>query len=227
MMYESMKQIKMHPTVDEYVTDETCDRVLRSMLESYHKPSPVVINHNRNWVSCFAMLKRLDPNFKCIMLVRDLAWIVDSFEVLYHSNPYSLPSYYDENANTTVYGRFNGVMNKIVGPAYDMVKSAIHSPYKDNILFVEYDDLVNKPEETLRAIYDYLEEPYFEHDFTNIVGNYQSYDTKTGTPNLHTIRTTLSPNRRQTVLPPDIWNQLQHKEIWREENLNLRTTRVR
>ncbi|MFZ9410466.1 MAG: sulfotransferase domain-containing protein, partial [Burkholderiaceae bacterium] len=31
--------------------------------------------------------------------------------------------------------------------------------------FVEYDDLLDNPQDTMEKIYDFLEEDYFNHDF--------------------------------------------------------------
>ena len=37
-----------------------------------------------------------------------------------------------------------------------------------SIHLIEYDDLMNSPEETMKQVYEFLGEEYFEHDFKNI-----------------------------------------------------------
>ena len=62
--------------------------------------------------------------------------------------------------------------------------------YPDLCHYVKYDDLVTEPEQELRKIYQFLDEPYFEHRFDNldqVKVNGLSYDDKTVGSNMHKL----------------------------------------
>ena len=42
----------------------------------------------------------------------------------------------------------------------------------NNFIFISYNDLVTKTEETIKKIYDFCGWDYFNHDFTNIIVKY-------------------------------------------------------
>ena len=56
----------------------------------------------------------------------------------------------------------------ILGQSLNAIVMAMNEGYFANIHFVEYSDLVSKPQETLNAIYEFLGEEPFEHDFDDI-----------------------------------------------------------
>ena len=44
--------------------------------------------------------------------------------------------------------------------------------------FIEYTDLMTNPAETMRRIYEFLDEPYFEHDFEQITNVHRENDAE-------------------------------------------------
>tara|TARA_R110002153_G_scaffold13896_2_gene51246 strand:+ start:1814 stop:2494 length:681 start_codon:yes stop_codon:yes gene_type:complete len=42
------------------------------------------------------------------------------------------------------------------------------SKYKDCLLLIDYDKLISDPEDNLKKIYKFINEPYFKHNFNNI-----------------------------------------------------------
>ena len=59
------------------------------------------------------------------------------------------------------------IMNKEGAVAKDLeaIKNAYN--YPEICHFVKYDDLVSRPEEEIKKIYQFLELPYFQHRFDN------------------------------------------------------------
>jgi sulfotransferase len=61
------------------------------------------------------------------------------------------------------------------------------------MLFIKYEDLVKNPTKELTRIYNYLELPYFNHDFENIEQITQEDDAVYGIYGDHSIRKRLAP----------------------------------
>jgi hypothetical protein len=57
-----------------------------------------------------------------------------------------------------------------------------------NPMLVQYDTLTTDPAKTRHAIYDFLDKPYFEHDFDNVDYDVTEFDERAGTPPDYTPR---------------------------------------
>ena len=94
-------------------------------------------------------------------------------------------------------------------------KQAVFCAERDHLCFVDYDTLVKNPEIVMRKIYDFLGEPWYEHDFDNVESSYDEFDEDVQLPGLHTTWKKVEWRPRETILPPDIWNKVQGMEVWR------------
>ena len=65
---------------------------------------------------------------------------------------------------------------------------AIDRGYRDRMHFIQYHDLTYNPKQTMQKIYDFLGEPYYEHDFNNVEQVTFEDDTLHGYVDLHTIQ---------------------------------------
>ena len=106
--------------------------------------------------------------------------------------------WYTENADSFV-NKFNlnsdeeklsTIMHKDGAVAKDLeaIKNAYN--YPDMCHFVKYDNLVTNPEQEFRKIYQFLDEPYFNHRFNNldqVCVNGLSYDDKVVGSNMHKL----------------------------------------
>jgi hypothetical protein len=87
--------------------------------------------------------------------------------------------------------------------------------------FVEYDDLLDNPQDTMEKIYDFLEEDYFKHDFANLVNIHQENDGQVyGMADMHDVRTTLGRRgiNPAEILSETIINKCKNAEFWRTMN---------
>jgi len=193
--------------------------LIQNMIETYHShiPQEVCFNTNRGWSSLLPLLEVTNPKSKVICCVRDINWILDSFEVLFRRNPFTMSKMYGEQESETVYTRSNALMmpGHTVRFAYDSLKEAITGPQKRKIMLIEYENLAKNPEMTMCALYNFIGEPYFKHDFDNVEGSYDEYDIDAGIHGLHKIRKKVEFIKRDPVLPPDIMNQFTGLEVWR------------
>lgn len=152
-----------------------------------------------------------------IVCVRDISWIVDSFENAHRRNPLSTNTMFGGLGSGSVYDRARLLMetdNGLVGWPYVGIKQAITSDDKDMLMIVEYNQLCRNPEGVLRAIYNFIGEEYYDHDFNDVESSWDEYDLEIGI-DLHTTRKKVEFKERAMILPPDLQNDLKNYEVWR------------
>jgi sulfotransferase len=117
---------------------------------------------------------------------------------------------FNYSAGGTVYTRANGVAGQdgMVGGPYDALKQACYGAQRERLLLVQYETLTIDPAKTMHAIYAFLGEPAFEHDFDHVDYDVTEFDERAGTPGLHTVGGTVKVEPRATLLPPDLFNRL-------------------
>ena len=200
-------------------TEKMRSALIKNLIETYHTdyPGEVNFNTNRGWSLLLHILANTFPDAKLICCVRDIPWILDSFEKLFRNNPYTISRLYSENERETVYTRATALMSPghSLRFPYDCLKEAITGPQKRKIVLVDYDQLISKPELVMRGLYNFIGEPYFEHDFNNVEASYDEYDAEAGIYGLHKIRNKVEYIKRDTILPPDLWKQYSSLEFWK------------
>lgn len=183
-----------------------------------HIDKEIIFNCNRGWTKHLEYLYQINDNFRVICCVRDYKWILNSMEKIYKNRTLKEPvntSIYGDNT-LTVWHRTDFLNNdSFVRFAYNALKEAYYGPYRKHLLLVEYDDLTKTPKETMQKIYDFIEEPYYEHDFNNVEYSNKEYDLPLMTPNLHTVRRKVEYDAGTQVLPPDLWEKYSNWEFWR------------
>ncbi len=160
--------------------------------------------------------------------MRHVSWIMDSIERLTRRNDLELSGIFGFDAGGTVYTRVNRLATSdgMVGYALDALREAYFGEYADRLLLVGYEALVRDPPATLAAIYDFIGEAPYPHDFENIEYDAEEFDTLLGTPGLHRVRGKVEPQRRVTVLPPDLFERFQDDAFWVYPEANVRNVRV-
>ena len=209
----------------EGVDYEQLKRVLQSVLNSYHSTDKnIVIDKGRGWLSLIEMTEFiLGYTPKIIVPVRNISEILSSFEKLWRNSTGFSQWNFEQNdyfkAQTTE-GRCDiwSSADQPVGLAYNRVKDAINRGYKNNLLFVEFDQLTSQPAQTLKTVYDYLELPYFQHNFNN-VEQYTSEDDQGvhRIPNLHKIKPAVVPvpHDSDKILGKFLVDKYSNLELWR------------
>lgn len=199
---------------------EKREKIIKAMFDAYYDDpnKEVAFNTNRGWGLLLPAMKKIYPNTKVIMCVRDIGWILDSFETLIRKNPLNNTSIFSIEENTNVYTRCETLLrpDRTIGFAYNSLKQAITSEHKKSIMIVEYENLARFPEKTIKNIYTFLGLEYFQHDFDNVEASYDEFDEDVQLPGLHTTRKKVQFIERETVLPPDIWNTVKNMEVWRQ-----------
>src|ERR1700744_3480166 len=215
-----LSQMSARNEYSVFLDDAKPQRTLRGLFDDFYAESTaeVIFDTSRAWCAWMPAIARLFPEAKVIACVRELTWGIDSIERLIQRNVFSPSSIFNYNAGGTVYTRANGVAGQdgMVGAPYDSLKQACYGAQKDRLLLVQYETLTVDPAKTLDAIYDFIGEPPFEHDFGHVDYDVTEFDERAGTPGLHTVRGQVKAEPRETLLPPDLFNRFVNDAFWRD-----------
>ena len=196
-------------------------RLLHGLFEAYYADLPaekqVVFDTNRVWTARLPALLDLFPQAKVIACVRNVGWVMDSIERLYRKNPYENTALFGNDAErSTVFTRTETLAqrNRLVGLAYSGFKEAFYSEQGRAMLVVDYDLLVQRPAHVVPLIYQFLGEEAFPHDYDNLQFDTPDYDEGLGLAGLHKVRQKVSLEPRETILPPDVFEQYSKLSFW-------------
>jgi sulfotransferase len=77
--------------------------------------------------------------------------------------------------------------------AYNRIKDALDRGFKDRMHFVHFEKLTASPAATMAAIYEFLGEERFDHNFEHVEQVTTEDDSVHGFKNLHKIRPKVEP----------------------------------
>lgn len=204
------------------IDTDTRRRLLSGLFNSFYADKPqksVIFDTNRQWCSQLPALKNLYPNAKVIACVRNVAWVMDSIERLYRANPFENTRLFnDDIERNTVYSRVETLAqrNRLVGFPWAALKEAYYGEHADSLLLVDYDLLSQAPDRVMRLVYEFIGEPWFEHDFDNVVYDAPEFDQALGLRGLHKVKPKVSRQERRTILPPDLFETYSKLSFWRD-----------
>jgi sulfotransferase len=214
------------------VSDEQRVALLRGLVENFYSVeagADVVFDTSRLWCSRMQLLNVLFPGVKVIACVRQLAWVLDSMERLVRRQPVSVSKVFRFDTNTTVYSRVEALTDPrgMVGFAYQATKEAFYGQHaQDHLLMLTYESLVRDPAAAVRAVYQFLDEPWFEHDFDHIEYNADEFDARVGMPGLHSVRPKVELIERQPTLPREIFGRFANEAFWVDPKNNVNQVRI-
>lgn len=218
-----------------YARQDAAKKVITNMLPSFYEDesAEVIIEKNRSWTNNIQVLQwYINPNPKIICPVRGIDEILASFLSLIHRNPLRTTdtkiNFIDEalikvGQPLTDENRCSYLLSSdgILGQSFIGMKDIYEAEGGKNLLhFVEYDDLVTKPEETMAGIYEFLGEAPFKHEFNDITNINQEADGALyGLPDMHEVRPTLGFRSDymtpKLLVPSNILENIKGQEFWR------------
>lgn len=191
--------------------------LVKHLFEGYYQDvdKPVIFNTNRAWTYLTNVVLDLYPNSKFIVCVRDIKWVLDSFECAHRRNPFSVNTV-TGGLGKSVYQRTEELMKEdgVVGFPYVGIKQAITSADQHSLFLLEYEQLCKDPSRMIASVYTFLNEPMFDHDFDNVAASWDEYDAEIGIK-LHDVAQKVEWRPRKSILPPDIQNKYANMEVWR------------
>jgi len=214
------------------VSDAQRVALLRGLVENFYSvqsSADVVFDTSRLWCSRMQLLNTLFPGVKVIACVRQLVWVLDSMERLVQKQPVSVSKVFRFDTNTTVYSRIEALTDPrgMVGFAYQATKEAFYGQYaQDHLLMLTYENLVRDPATAVRAVYQFLGEPWFEHDFDHIEYQADEFDARVGMPGLHVVRPKVEAVERPTILPREVFGRFANEAFWMDPKNNVNQVRI-
>lgn len=213
--------IGYHETPDK----DYIKRMLYGIFDSHHyNDNNVSFNTHRLWPRHLNLLNMLFPDFKMIICFRDISWILDSFELLNSKSPHVLKLMYGDynQLSYNVYDRCDFLMD-VNGNGSDNItlpllsfQSSVHSQYTNNILYIEYDYMVKNIDATMKKIYEFLGEDFYQHNFNDVEMRMDEYDLNYKFPDLHYIRKKVEYIDRKPIIPIEVWERFQNYNFWKK-----------
>lgn len=195
----------------------------RSGIDGFYSAitnAQVVSEKGRGWIACLDWLNSFYPNPRIFSCVRDIRSIMVSMEKLRIKNSHLHDEAFDNPGQinfSTIDRRVLHWMNSIpVGSALNNLKDALDRGFAKDLHFVIYENLMSNPQEEMDNLYDYLEEPRYKHDFSNIEQRTIENDAWHGIYGEHTIRPVIEPNNPDWnfVLGSGLSQQLVSRNWW-------------
>lgn len=183
------------------------DSLVRLIPHTYYRDvvKPVVVDKCRSWTlpANVQMLNRyFDNSPKIIVLVRPLAEIVASFMALRKANGWS-----DLEAGL-LDDRSEPIMRSLAGVEWARKNN------NGEFLFVSYDELVDKTQETIDRIYAHCGWEPFGHDLHNIVNQFKENDEIYGLKGQHDVRPEVTRRKHDVVLGTKLVEKCKQLDEW-------------
>jgi len=154
----------------------------------------IVIDKSRGWIGYYNLLNEIYPNPRIIVLVRDLRAVFSSMEKKFRSNP----DYDDGMLNNTEMKNITTEQRVItwanshpIGHFLLKLYQSLIDGTSKNFYFLKYEDLCYNPDREIKGIYNFLNIPFFNHNFHNIPQITKEDDTVHGIYGDHIIRNSL------------------------------------
>ena len=183
--------LKKTDVFENYPDHRSLDNVLDNVFDNYYKHWPQRIIIDRGPVMTKGnfelMQKHFKHGFKCIVILRDLMDVLASYMQWYTENPDAFPNRYGHNTDEE---KLMMIMNSKGAVAKDLEAIKNSFNYPEICHYVKYNDIVTNPEQEFRKIYQFLDEPYFNHSFNNVDQvnvNGLSYNDKVVGSNMHKL----------------------------------------
>lgn len=226
-----LRSMSMSNETAIFISDAQRETLLRAIFAAFYADVPagqVVFDTNRLWCSKLPLLATLFPPARVICCVRDIPWIFDSIERLIRRNKFQPSGIFNFETRGTVYSRVESLRSAdgMVGFAWNALREACCGEQSDRLLLLTYETLTSQPRDAMAAVYDFIGERPFDHDFDNVEFDAAEFDRRIGTPGLHSVGRRVAREERQTVLPPDLVRNFEGDAFWRDPARNPNHVRV-
>jgi sulfotransferase len=232
-----MQNLEQHFAKDlfflAYPKPKQAEEVISNIIHNFYNDVeiPIIVDKNRGWAANVSYIEYyIGQKAKIICPVRNINEILTSLISMIHRNPYregigsinfldkeliklNIPLFDDNRCD------FFASSRGCLGRSLISITEAFRQGFGDRLYFVEYKDLVNKPQKTLNGIYEFIEEHPFEHTFDSIENTKREDDINIySIPDMHQVRPKLelkSPNPSE-ILSQYILEKYKNMNIWRD-----------
>jgi sulfotransferase len=169
------------------------------------------------WMHYYSFLEHIliDEQPRIIVMVRDLRDIVCSFEENYRTDPlkHNMHVNWSTLENTSMQKRVETWLNSSpLGTSLEHIKDVKN--FHQDVLFIRYEDFCTNPLPEMAKIYNYLEIPFYLHDFTNVEQVTQHNDILHFANHDVDSKVEQKQSRAIDVLGEEICNQIYNQYNW-------------
>ena len=227
LMYWNEDYLKRSEQYLAYPKPKSAFQIISGMLDQFYFDiaQPVVIDHCRAWPNNIERIKTyITPNPKIICPVRDVLEILTSFIDLIERNK-NQESFVDKHLRESGLPVNNDSRCEHLMSDIGIVGQSLWSQYQafvkndtKHLLFVEYNDLIENPNETMSKIYEFLELESYSHDFQNIHNSHRELDNEIyALKDMHYVRKQLKKvsKKPENLLSDYILNKYSKQEYWK------------
>jgi len=220
--FEGSEQALAYPKPEQH------HKIISSVIDNYYsdRGEKYIIDKCRAWPNNVDRAQEyITKTPKILCPVRDVLEILTSFVEMIHRNP-NQKSFIDNRLIEKGYAltdnnRCDYLMSQdgIVDQSLYAFGEGFRKGCEKYMHIIEYNDLVNRPEETMRKIYKFLDIPHYSHDFNNVFHKYREKDNKIyGLSDMHEVRKEVrkTSKRPEEVLSDYILNKYSNMEFWRK-----------
>lgn len=199
---EGFSKLDIQYTYDkESITYNTYSSILENFYN--HIEKPCILDKHRGWCKNISSIEKfLNQRPKIIATNRRISEVLASYIILIEKN--RTDNFVDAHLRRdgipiTTTNRIECLWKNYVCDPYQSLVYGLHH-HSQNIHLVDYNDLMENPQETANKIYKFLEIESYEHDFSNILNTCaEDKDDAWGIDNLHQIR----PKLQRTSPSPE------------------------
>ena len=189
--WDKVIEHKAHPM------PEAKSNVMKAILSAYYQDvtKDVIFDKSRGWLAYLEMTEALlEDKAKIIVNVRPIPDILSSLEKIYRATavdkqpPGEAKNYFKMQ---TIEGRCEYWMqpDQLVGLMLNRIKDAFDRGFGDRLFILPYENLTKDPRNTMIKLYEFLNEPYYEHNFQNVEQvTFEDDEVHGFSNNLHKIR---------------------------------------
>ena len=174
-----------------------------------------VVDKNRAWLHCIALLLHVEPGARLIVCLRELGQIYGSIEAQ-HQRTIAL-DFIDHRADFARFGRADILFakDKAIGPPLISRHAVPDLPQKvqEHLYFVRYEDLVERPVACMSHLYEWLGLAAFEIDPKNLKTGVQESDSHYHMKYPHKQSTRIAKPARHEI-PARIQAQIESACAW-------------
>ena len=188
-MQESWRE---DPTVKANYFEEQARNLTKAILPAFwqHRSEPIIIDKGRGWAKNMPTVNALfGEKIKVVVVERDLPSIMASWLTIIRRQP---NCYLDQEIIKKGFQPTDE--NRMAEMWFNMVKDCMEGTQQikkdvpDQIILVNYDDIINNPQQQVERIEQFLDLPKHEYDFDNIQSDTTDDDLVAwGFEGLHTI----------------------------------------
>ena len=226
LMYYTEEYLSRSEQYLGYPKPKNAHKMISSFIENYYfeREENIIIDHCRAWPNNIERIKTyINPNPKIICPVRDVLEILASFITMVHRNSDQV-SFIDQHliekgvtvdddnrCHYLMHG--DGIVDQSL---WSLAQAFIKNDTK-HLLLVEYNDLVNTPEETMKRIYDFLDIDYYAHDFNNVENKHRENDDQWYLKDMHHVRKRVQKTSKkpEEVLSSLVMDKYKKLEYWK------------